>query len=81
MLTNLESLPRGIQFWRATTHFFGGMGVLVLCVAILPFLRVGGMQVYRAEMPGPLAESVRAGLFQATSILTTTGFVTEDFNL
>jgi trk system potassium uptake protein TrkH len=49
----LESLPRGILFWRALTHWFGGMGVLVLCVAILPFLGVGGMQLYRAEMPGP----------------------------
>lgn len=53
VLTDLESLPRGILFWRATTHFFGGMGVLVLCVAILPFLKVGGMQIYRAEIPGP----------------------------
>jgi len=49
----LESIPRGILFWRALTNWFGGMGVLVLCVAILPFLGVGGMQVYRAEMPGP----------------------------
>lgn len=49
----LESIPRGIIFWRALTHWFGGMGVLVLCVAILPFLGVGGMQLYRAEMPGP----------------------------
>jgi len=49
----LEALPRGILFWRALTHWFGGMGVLVLCVAILPFLGVGGMQIYRAEMPGP----------------------------
>ncbi len=49
----LESIPRGIIFWRALTHWFGGMGVLVLCVAILPFLGVGGMQIYRAEMPGP----------------------------
>jgi len=49
----LESIPRGILFWRALTHWFGGMGVLVLCVAILPFLGVGGMQLYRAEMPGP----------------------------
>ncbi|HOW98591.1 MAG TPA: TrkH family potassium uptake protein, partial [Kiritimatiellia bacterium] len=49
----LEGLPRGILFWRALTHFFGGMGVLVLCVAILPFLGVGGMQIFRAEMPGP----------------------------
>lgn len=49
----LESIPHGIIFWRALTHWFGGMGVLVLCVAILPFLGVGGMQIYRAEMPGP----------------------------
>ena len=49
----LESVPHGILFWRALTHWFGGMGVLVLCVAILPFLGVGGMQIYRAEMPGP----------------------------
>ena len=53
VLTDLETLPRGLLFWRAMTHFFGGMGVLVLCVAILPFLGVGGMQIYRAEMPGP----------------------------
>jgi trk system potassium uptake protein TrkH len=53
VLSNLETIPRGIHFWRALTHWFGGMGVLVLCVAILPFLGVGGMQIYRAEMPGP----------------------------
>ncbi len=53
VLSNLEAVPRGIHFWRALTHWFGGMGVLVLCVAILPFLGVGGMQIYRAEMPGP----------------------------
>lgn len=53
VLNNLEEIPRGIHFWRALTHWFGGMGVLVLCVAILPFLGVGGMQIYRAEMPGP----------------------------
>jgi trk system potassium uptake protein TrkH len=53
VLTNLENIPRGILFWRAMTQFFGGMGVLVLCVAVLPFLKVGGMQIYRAEVPGP----------------------------
>lgn len=53
VLSNLETIPYGIHFWRALTHWFGGMGVLVLCVAILPFLGVGGMQIYRAEMPGP----------------------------
>ncbi len=53
VLTNLEVVPNSIRFWRALTNWFGGMGVLVLCVAILPFLGVGGMQIYRAEMPGP----------------------------
>ena len=53
VLSGLEQLSRGILFWRAMTHFFGGMGVLVLCIAILPFLGVGGMQLFRAEMPGP----------------------------
>jgi trk system potassium uptake protein len=53
VLTDLEAIPRSVLFWRALTHFFGGMGVLVLCVAILPLLGVGGMQIYRAEMPGP----------------------------
>ncbi len=53
VLSDLEALPRGILFWRALTHFFGGMGVLVLCVAILPLLGTGGMQIFRAEMPGP----------------------------
>ncbi len=53
ILSDLEAIPLGIHFWRALTHWFGGMGVLVLCVAILPFLGVGGMQIYRAEMPGP----------------------------
>jgi trk system potassium uptake protein TrkH len=53
VLSNLEEVPRGVMFWRALTHLFGGMGVLILCVAILPFLGVGGMQIYRAEVPGP----------------------------
>ena len=50
VLSNLEGLPHGVLFRRAMTHFFGGMGVLVLCVAILPFLGVGGMQIYRAGL-------------------------------
>ncbi len=53
VLSRLETVPRGLLLWRATTHFFGGMGVLVLCVAVLPLLGTGGMQIFRAEMPGP----------------------------
>jgi len=56
VLSGLEGVPRGLLLWRATTHFLGGMGVLVLCVAILPLLKVGGMQIYRAEIPGPEKE-------------------------
>lgn len=53
VLTNLEDCSKSILFWRSLTQWLGGMGVLVLCVAILPFLGVGGMQIFQAEMPGP----------------------------
>ncbi|HBO87175.1 MAG TPA: potassium transporter [Verrucomicrobia bacterium] len=53
VLSNLESIPHSIHFWRHLTQWLGGMGVLILCIAILPFLGVGGMQVFRAEMTGP----------------------------
>lgn len=69
VLTNLESIPRGILFWRALTHFFGGMGVLVLCVAILPFLGVGGMQIYRAEMPGPSKDRLTPRIANTAKLL------------
>lgn len=54
----LESVPKGILLWRATTHLLGGMGILVLVVAILPFVGVGGMQLFRAEMAGPTKDRI-----------------------
>ena len=69
VLTNLETIPRGILFWRALTHFFGGMGVLVLCVAILPFLKVGGMQLYQAEMPGPSKDRLTPRITSTAKLL------------
>jgi len=69
VLTGLEALPRGILFWRAMTHFFGGMGVLVLCVAILPFLKVGGMQIYRAEVPGPTKDRLTPRIAATAKLL------------
>ena len=69
VLANLESIPRGILFWRALTHWFGGMGVLVLCVAILPFLGVGGMQIYRAEMPGPFKDRLTPHITTTAKLL------------
>lgn len=52
-IAEIEALHQGTLFWRALTQWFGGMGIIVLCVAILPFLGVGGMQLYRAEFSGP----------------------------
>jgi trk system potassium uptake protein TrkH len=52
VLTGLDSMAPSINIWRATLHWFGGMGIIVLAVAILPLLGVGGMQLYKAEMPG-----------------------------
>lgn len=49
----IETLPRGILFWRSLTHWIGGMGIIVLAIAILPLLGVGGMQLFAAEAPGP----------------------------
>ncbi|MBN2301850.1 MAG: TrkH family potassium uptake protein [Lentisphaerae bacterium] len=69
VLTDLETLPRGVLFWRAMTHFFGGMGVLVLCVAILPFLGIGGMQIYRAEMPGPSKDRLTPRIANTAKLL------------
>ena len=54
----IEAVPRSILFWRSLTHWLGGMGIIVLTLAILPLLGVGGMQLYRAEVPGPSADKL-----------------------
>ncbi len=59
VLTNIEAVPRGILFWRSLTHWLGGMGIIVLSLAILPFLGVGGMQLYKAEVPGPVPDKLK----------------------
>jgi trk system potassium uptake protein TrkH len=57
VLSGLEFLPRSINLWRCLLSWLGGMGIIVLAVAVLPMLGVGGMQIYRAEMPGPMKDS------------------------
>lgn len=52
ILTDIESVPNGILFWRSLTQWIGGMGIIVLALAILPFLGIGGMQLFVAEAPG-----------------------------
>lgn len=52
ILNDIESMPKGILFWRSLTQWIGGMGIIVLTVAILPILGIGGMQLFGAESPG-----------------------------
>ena len=69
VLTAINDLPRGILFWRSMIQWLGGMGIILLSIAILPFLGVGGMQLYRAEVPGPLLDKLRPRIAQTAKIL------------
>lgn len=53
ILQDIESIPKGVLFWRSITHWIGGMGIIVLAIAILPLLGIGGMELFAAEAPGP----------------------------
>lgn len=57
ILTQIDNLPRAVLYYRQQLQWFGGMGIIVLAVAILPMLRVGGMQLFRAETPGPMKDA------------------------
>ena len=57
VIKDLDELPRSILFYRQALQWLGGMGIIVLAVAILPMLGVGGMQLYRAETPGPVKDT------------------------
>lgn len=57
IITQLDKMPHALLFYRQQLQFLGGMGIIVLAVAILPMLGVGGMQLYRAETPGPMKDS------------------------
>ncbi len=69
ILSNIESLPEGILFWRSMTQWLGGMGIIVLSIAILPFLGVGGMQLYRAEIPSPVVDKLKPRISETARIL------------
>ena len=58
ILNDIEVIPEGVLFWRSTTHWIGGMGIIVLAIAILPLLGVGGMQLFAAEAPGPAGDKL-----------------------
>jgi trk system potassium uptake protein TrkH len=59
ILSDIEKLPQGILIWRSITQWLGGMGIIVLSIAILPFLGIGGMQLYKAEIPSPVVDKLK----------------------
>lgn len=69
ILTDIESVPKGILFWRSITQWIGGMGIIVLSVAILPVLGIGGMQLFVAEMPGPAPDKLHPRITQTAKRL------------
>jgi trk system potassium uptake protein TrkH len=69
VIEDLEVLPKGILFWRSLTHWLGGMGIILLSMAILPMLGVGGMQLYRAEVPGPVPDRLKPRIRETAKTL------------
>lgn len=59
ILSDIEKLPKGILMWRSIIQWLGGMGIIVLSIAILPFLGIGGMQLYKAEIPSPVVDKLK----------------------
>ncbi len=57
VITNIDQLPRAVLYYRQQLQWLGGMGIIVLAVAVLPMLGIGGMQLYRAETPGPMKDN------------------------
>lgn len=69
ILSDIESLSHGLLFWRAMTQWLGGMGIVVLSLAILPLLGVGGMQLFKAEFAGPTKDKLTPRIAETARIL------------
>ncbi len=69
ILTEIESLPKSLLFWRSLTHWLGGMGIVVLTVAIFPLLGIGGLQLIKAEAPGPTVDKITPKITETAKIL------------
>jgi trk system potassium uptake protein TrkH len=69
ILTDIESLPRSVLFWRSFTHWLGGMGIIVFSLAILPVLGIGGMQLFKAEAPGPTKDKLTPRIRETAKLL------------
>jgi trk system potassium uptake protein TrkH len=69
ILSDIEGLPRSLQFLRCLTHWLGGMGIITLAIAIFPAMGVSGYQMFRGEVPGPTKDRLQPRLAQTASIL------------
>ena len=69
ILRDIEAMAPSLLFWRALTHWLGGMGIIVLSLAILPILGIGGMQLFQAEMPGPTKDRLAPRIQDTARIL------------
>lgn len=69
ILTAIEGLPYSVLFWRSLTHWLGGMGIVVLTVAVFPLLGIGGMQLLKAEAPGPSVDKITPKITHTAKIL------------
>jgi len=69
VLNSIESQPHSILMWRSTTHWIGGMGFIVLSLTMLPFLGIGGFQLFKAEVPGPTQERITPRIRETAKIL------------
>jgi trk system potassium uptake protein TrkH len=69
ILTDIEQLPPAILFWRSQTQWLGGMGIIVLSIAILPFLGIGGMELYKAEIPSPVVDKLTPRISNTAKLL------------
>lgn len=69
ILEDVEALPKSVLFWRSFTHWLGGGGIIVFTLAILPILGIGGMQLYKAETPGPTKDKLTPRIQQTAKLL------------
>ena len=65
----IADLPKGLLYWRSMTHWLGGMGIVVLSLAVIPFLGIGGQELYNAEVPGPTSDQLTPRIANSAKIL------------
>lgn len=75
VITLIADVPHGILMWRSFTQWLGGMGIIILSITILPFLGVGGMQLYKAELPSPVKDKLKPRIVETARTLWIVYFI------